>query len=571
MTGGRRAALGCYAPEMLFLRHCTVAVLLLSTVALPTARQQATEPTPGEAVFIIFIQSREMGRERVSLDRSEDGWVIRSTGAIAPPVAVTVHSFEARYDATWHPQRLDFDQTTRGESRVLATTIAGTTASTTLTRDGQVETSTLQVSADTVLLPNNAFAGYEALAPRLASARAGQEFPVFVAPSAEVRARYTGAATERIRTATRSFTATRHRLAFLNAEGVLESEVWVDDRQRLLRVSLPTASLDVIREDLASVSTRIQRFEREGDEDVRIPSVGFSLAGTLSKPADAAPAARLPAVILVPGAGQTDRDEIVSGVPIHGQLAGPLAEAGFLVVRYDKRSIAQSGGRSETATIADFAEDVRAVVNFLRKRKDVDSRHIVAVGHDEGGWTALLAAQREKRIAGVVLLASPSSRGTDLVLERQREALARLGIPEAERQTKIALQQKIHEAVLTDTGWDDLPEAVRRQVDSAYFRSFLAFDPAAIVPKVRQPILALYGELDDQVSPSHGERLDAITRGRKNGGVATVITIAGVDHRLVAAMAGQQGGAATSSDARMSQAVFEAVSAWVKDAPWMKR
>ncbi len=556
---------------MLLLRHCTVAVLLLSTVALPTARQQAAEPTPGEATFIIFIQSREMGRERVSLDRSEDGWVIRSTGAIAPPVAVTVHSFEARYDATWHPQRLDFDQTTRGESRVLATTIAGTTASTTLARDGQVETSTLQVSADSVLLPNNAFAGYEALAPRLASARAGQEFPVFVAPSAEVRARYTGATTERIRTAARSFTATRHRLAFLNAEGVLESEVWVDDRQRLLRVSLPTASLDVVREDLASVSTRIQRFEREGDEDVRIPSVGFSLAGTLSKPADAVPAARLPAVILVPGAGQTDRDEIVSGVPIYGQLAGPLAEAGFLVVRYDKRGIAQSGGRSETATIADFAEDVRAVVNVLRKRKDVDSRHIVAVGHDEGGWTALLAAQREKRIAGVVLLASPSSRGTDLVLERQREALARLSIPEAERQTKIALQQKIHEAVLTDTGWDDLPEAVRRQVDSAYFRSFLAFDPAAIVPKVRQPILALYGELDDQVPPSHGERLDAITRGRKNGGAATVVTITGVDHRMVPATTAQQGDSTVSSDTRVSQAVFEAISAWVKEAPWLRK
>ena len=170
-----------------------------------------------------------------------------------------------------------------------------------------------------------------------------------------------------------------------------------------------------------------------------------------------------------------------------------------------------------------------------------------------------------------MLLASPSSRGTDLVLERQREALARLGIPEAERQTKIALQQKIHEAVLTDTGWDDLPEAVRRQVDSAYFRSFLAFDPAAIVPKVRQPILALYGELDDQVPPSHGERLDAITRGRKNGGAATVVTITGVDHRMVPATTAQQGDSTVSSDTRVSQAVFEAISAWVKEAPWLRK
>ncbi len=45
---------------------------------------------------------------------------------------------------------------------------------------------------------------------------------------------------------------------------------------------------------------------------------------------------------------------------------------GFIVVRYDKRGVGQSGGRDESATIQDYADDVRAVVEFLRKRKDVD-------------------------------------------------------------------------------------------------------------------------------------------------------------------------------------------------------
>ena len=42
---------------------------------------------------------------------------------------------------------------------------------------------------------------------------------------------------------------------------------------------------------------------------------------------------------------------VVNGVPVLGQLAATLVDAGFLVVRYDRRGVGQSGGRAETATI----------------------------------------------------------------------------------------------------------------------------------------------------------------------------------------------------------------------------
>jgi len=82
--------------------------------------------------------------------------------------------------------------------------------------------------------------------------------------------------------------------------------------------------------------------------------------------------------VLVAGSGAQDRDETVFNIPIFGQLAGALADAGFLVVRYDKRGVGQSGGRGESATLADYAEDVRAVVKYLSERKDVDKKHIAA-------------------------------------------------------------------------------------------------------------------------------------------------------------------------------------------------
>ena len=37
-----------------------------------------------------------------------------------------------------------------------------------------------------------------------------------------------------------------------------------------------------------------------------------------------------------------DRDENIAGVPIFAQLAGGLADAGYYVLRYDKRGLARA-------------------------------------------------------------------------------------------------------------------------------------------------------------------------------------------------------------------------------------
>ena len=105
--------------------------------------------------------------------------------------------------------------------------------------------------------------------------------------------------------------------------------------------------------------------------------------------------------MLVGGSGLTDRDETISGIPIFGQLANALADAGYLVLRYDKRAVGQSGGRAEAATLADFADDLRAAVRFHQHRKDVDRRRLAVVGHSEGGAVVLAGGRSENRIAAL--------------------------------------------------------------------------------------------------------------------------------------------------------------------------
>ena len=139
----------------------------------------------------------------------------------------------------------------------------------------------------------------------------------------------------------------------------VDADIWLDETGRMIRLSLPAQSLEVVREDIAAVSSRTITISRPNDESIKIPGNGFVLAGTVSKPAGQSHP-RLPAVVLVGGTGPADRDNLAYGVPILGEIAGALADAGFLVVRYDKRGIGQSGGRAEAASLADYAEDTSA-------------------------------------------------------------------------------------------------------------------------------------------------------------------------------------------------------------------
>ena len=223
--------------------------------------------------------------------------------------------------------------------------------------------------------------------------------------------------------------------------------------------------LTVLRDDIASVSARLVTMARPNDEEVTIPANGFSLAATISRPCrPAAPApapgrkpapVRLPAVVLVSGSGPTDRDEFVAGIPIFAQLANALADAGYLVVRYDERGAGQSGGRQESATIEEFAVDARAVVAYLMKRRDVDPKKISLVGYGEGGWIALVVGARDQKIAAIGLIATPSTPGTELVLEQQRLMFEGSSTSPAVQQSAIEQQKKILEAVVTGKGWEE--------------------------------------------------------------------------------------------------------------------
>jgi hypothetical protein len=188
------------------------------------------------------------------------------------------------------------------------------------------------------------------------------------------------------------------------------------------------------------------------------------------------------------------------------------------------------------------------------------------VAHGDGVWTALLAASRDDRIAALALIAGAGTSGVDLTLERQQRALDRMVVPDAEKQTKIDLQRRIHRAVITGTGWQGIPADVRKQAETPWFQSYLLFDPAKVMPRVKQPVLLVRGALDTQVSAAQHERLVSLARSRKGaaGKAVQERTFTGLNHLLVPATTGDVEEYASLKDRTLSGEPMEALAAWLR-------
>jgi pimeloyl-ACP methyl ester carboxylesterase len=542
-------------------------VMLFVAMALPAHAwaQAATASVPGQS-FTVFLRSRPVGQETVAVVQNGEGWLVRGSNRLGPPLDIVTRIAAIQYDAEWRPLRLLLEGTARGQEARLETTFANGQASSQATVAGTSSAKTDTVAADTIVLPNAFLGSYMALARRLVGQKPGAAFRAYVVPQGEVPLRLAGVFSERIETPQQAIAATRYAIVLSNptAGGDVDipMNLWADAEGALLRMSIPAQMLDVARDDVASAATRMTSFSIPGDEGVRIPSSGFSMAASVSKPANAK--APLPAIILIGGAGASDRDGAVAGIPVLGQIAADLAEAGFFVVRYDRRGVGQSGGRGETATISDYADDVRAIVTWLEKqRKDVDKKRIGLVGHGEGAWVAMTAAARDKRVTAIALLGAVSTSGSDLVLEQQQRLLERMNATDAEKEEKIALQKRIHEASLKGRGWEGIPDQLRNQADTPTFHSFLAFDPARVMRDVRQPVLVLQGELDTQVPPHHGDRLADLARARKRKVAVDLAKIPGVNHLLVPAKTGAVDEYATLPDREVSSVATAAIATWM--------
>jgi pimeloyl-ACP methyl ester carboxylesterase len=538
---------------------CVLAALL-GLWAGPSRAQQppAVQTAHGYAVFGYGVP---VGREAVTVRTDANGTAVSSQSRISAQNSVIVRFAEFKYRPDWTLESLEFDGDISGSDIVLKTSFKDGVAVTEGTQSGKPVALTHQVSPQGVALMNPVFASYVALARRLQAVPPNGSVRAYVAGQGEIEIKIAGVFDERMQLGTSFLNVRRYEMRAVNPAGELPMQLTSTDTGEMLRFSVPSQGLDVLREDVATSTSRTQVYSNPTDEAVIVPTVGFNIGATLTRPTSGA--ARLPVVVLVGGASVNDRDGVLAGVPMLGQLAQVLADAGFLAVRFDRRGFGQSGGRSESAGLNEYADDVQAIVRWLSERKDVDPKRIALVGHAEGGWVSLIAGSREKRVAAVVSIAAAGGPGGEVVLEQQQTQLDMLKATPDVRERQVALQKQIHAAVLSGKGWEGVPPDLRQRADTPWFASLLRFDPAKVLDGFDQPLLFMHGQLDHQMPATHVDRLAATAQKVADSKAVEVVVVRGVNHLLVPAVTGEMAEYSTLTDRTVSKDVTGTLTAWL--------
>jgi uncharacterized protein len=215
--------------------------------------------------------------------------------------------------------------------------------------------------------------------------------------------------------------------------------------------------------------------------EVRLPSSGATLAGTLTLPPGTGPFA---AAAIVHGSGDRPRGDFQPFVAF-------LAAHGVASLVYDKRGVGESGGtypgdRASDSTIDILATDAAAAARFLASQREVDATRVGLMGDSQGGWVIALAASREHAVRWSLLLVGPT-----------------VTVDESDGWGRLAGQ-----GTTSPSGTFAEMEAQIRASGPG------GFDPAPYVQTLTIPMFWIYGD-DDRNVPTDlcVQRLQAIDRG----------------------------------------------------------
>jgi alpha-beta hydrolase superfamily lysophospholipase len=274
------------------------------------------------------------------------------------------------------------------------------------------------------------------------------------------------------------------------------------------------------------------------DVEVEINGGLGPLKGSLLMPDGNAP---VPAVLIIPGSGPTDRNGNQPGMTNDAlkRVAEQLAGQGIASLRIDKRGVAASAraaAREEDLRFETYIDDAVAWIKFLKQQKRI--ANVIVLGHSEGALIGTIAAQRTD-VAGFISLAGPGFRAG--------EALRRQLGPQLPPDLKTRAFAVLAELEAGRTVASPPPELVAlfRPSVQPYLISWFKYDPAAELAKLNKPVLIVQGTTDIQVGVDDPKALAAAKPEAK------LVLIEGMNHILRAAPTDRAANVATYTNAAL--------------------
>jgi dienelactone hydrolase len=250
------------------------------------------------------------------------------------------------------------------------------------------------------------------------------------------------------------------------------------------------------------------------DRELTIGDDKWKLGGTMTTPVGKG---RVPGIVLVHGPGPNDRNEAVFATRIFQDLAEGLASRGYAVLRYDKRTKVYGEEMSEVSyTIEDeTVEDAVRAAALLRKQPEIDPNRVFLLGHSLGGYASPRIAARDRKLAGLILLAGLARPVEDAALE-QSEYLTHLkGEPSPNEETRLKqFRAEVDKVKKLDPGTNNPP--ILLGLPTAWLLNLKGYDPCAEAKGLGIPMLVMQGERDFQVTMKDFALWKAGLRGSEN-------------------------------------------------------
>lgn len=245
-----------------------------------------------------------------------------------------------------------------------------------------------------------------------------------------------------------------------------------------------------------------------------------------------------PVAIIIAGSGPTDRNCNNPSMTndAYKKLAHELAAAGIASIRYDKRGIAESVAAVESESSLVFYDYVQDVLDWIALAK-LDKRFskVTLIGHSEGSMIGILAAGKADKFVSV----AGAGRGIGVVLKEQLSAQPKAvqdeAFPLIDTLTMGKKLQYVSPAMM----------ALFRPSIQPYMISWLQYDPAVELKKLKIPVLIIQGTTDIQVSVQDAKLLSAAKPDAK------LLLIDGMNHILRTAPADREANLATYNNAAL--------------------
>ena len=308
----------------------------------------------------------------------------------------------------------------------------------------------------------------------------------------------------------------------------------------------------------------------------------IQLAATLALPDGGQ--RRCPAVVLMSGTGQQDRDCTMAGHRVFKEISDYLVSRGVAVLRTDDRGTGKSSGNYNYATTADFAADALAAVAYLKTRPDIDSSQIGLLGHSEGGASISIAASQSPDVAFVISLCGLMTAGLSSVIQQNIDIVEATPLPEADKKRyhdinerlfrtaykyadSDSLEQKLY-AVHDEWRRDTTNQHIRYGIymyamtaTSSWYRFFIRYNPADYLSKVNVPVLLVFGGRDIMVNARQNE--ESAMQCLSHNKDVTVKVFPDINHLLLPCKKGTQDEYASLKDEHVLPELLSLLDSWI--------